>query len=290
MRWAYATTTRSGASSWRSSTTTPSSGDIRPSSQSTPNAASRMHARRLRQPPSARPPAAADALGEGRGDERRDRAASGREACGGSPGDDGLGRGGGVRSAVCQRGIQPGRAREAFWVAKAETVAPLQKAAAVMLAAPAGWMTFARLVPAAVYGARTVMPTHTPLMVEFARDRTSLVRRIARWQNYPPIETGPLAEEERGAHWSFRRRSTSKRPLQVEQLAVGLRAPPPRRRRPDSRRRSVEHGVQECLDGTRDGREVCPAARPPRPCARTVLPTREAAGERKPGAPASSVR
>ena len=41
-----------------------------------------------------------------------------------------------------------------FWVAKGETVAPLQRAAAVMLAAPAGWMVFALLVPAAVYGAR----------------------------------------------------------------------------------------------------------------------------------------
>ena len=41
-----------------------------------------------------------------------------------------------------------------FWVAKGETITPLQKAAAVMLAAPAGWMVFALLVPAAVYGAR----------------------------------------------------------------------------------------------------------------------------------------
>jgi hypothetical protein len=60
------------------------------------------------------------------------------ETRGGSPGDDALGRGGGVRSAVRQRGIQPGCAREAFWVAKAETVEPLQEATAVMLAAPAG--------------------------------------------------------------------------------------------------------------------------------------------------------
>ena len=41
-----------------------------------------------------------------------------------------------------------------FWVAKPETVAPLQRAAAVMLAAPAGWMVFALLVPAAVYTVR----------------------------------------------------------------------------------------------------------------------------------------
>ena len=41
-----------------------------------------------------------------------------------------------------------------FWVAKGETVAPLQRAAAVMLGAPAGWMVFALLVPVAVYGAR----------------------------------------------------------------------------------------------------------------------------------------
>jgi hypothetical protein len=34
-----------------------------------------------------------------------------------------------------------------FWVAKGETVAPLQRAAAVMLGALAGWMVFALLVP-----------------------------------------------------------------------------------------------------------------------------------------------
>ncbi|MDP9148495.1 MAG: hypothetical protein M3O36_00925 [Myxococcota bacterium] len=41
-----------------------------------------------------------------------------------------------------------------FWATKAGTIAPLQRAAAVMLAAPAGWMVFALLVPAAVYAGR----------------------------------------------------------------------------------------------------------------------------------------
>jgi hypothetical protein len=42
-----------------------------------------------------------------------------------------------------------------FWVTGAETLTPLQREAAVVLAAPAGWMVFALLVPAAGYGART---------------------------------------------------------------------------------------------------------------------------------------
>jgi hypothetical protein len=41
-----------------------------------------------------------------------------------------------------------------FWATRGETFAPLQREAAVVLAAPAGWMVFALLVPAAVYGAR----------------------------------------------------------------------------------------------------------------------------------------
>jgi hypothetical protein len=41
-----------------------------------------------------------------------------------------------------------------FWVTTGETFAPLQREAAVVLAAPAGWMVFALLVPAAVNGAR----------------------------------------------------------------------------------------------------------------------------------------
>jgi hypothetical protein len=41
-----------------------------------------------------------------------------------------------------------------FWVTSAETLTPLERAAAVVLAAPAGWMVFALLVPAATYGAR----------------------------------------------------------------------------------------------------------------------------------------
>ncbi len=41
-----------------------------------------------------------------------------------------------------------------FWVTNAETLAPLQREAALVLAAPAGWMVFALLLPTAVYGAR----------------------------------------------------------------------------------------------------------------------------------------
>jgi hypothetical protein len=41
-----------------------------------------------------------------------------------------------------------------FWVTSAETLTPLQREAAVVLAAPAGWMVFALLLPAAVYGAK----------------------------------------------------------------------------------------------------------------------------------------
>ena len=39
-----------------------------------------------------------------------------------------------------------------FWVTSGETLTPRE--AAVVLAAPAGWMVFALLLPAAVYGAR----------------------------------------------------------------------------------------------------------------------------------------
>jgi hypothetical protein len=41
-----------------------------------------------------------------------------------------------------------------FWATRGETLAPLPREAAVVLAAPAGWMMFALSVPAAVYGAR----------------------------------------------------------------------------------------------------------------------------------------
>jgi hypothetical protein len=41
-----------------------------------------------------------------------------------------------------------------FWVTSAETLTPMEREAAVVLAAPAGWMVFALLLPAAVYGAR----------------------------------------------------------------------------------------------------------------------------------------
>ena len=41
-----------------------------------------------------------------------------------------------------------------FWATRVETVAPLQRVAAKVLAAPAGWMMFALLLPAAVDGAR----------------------------------------------------------------------------------------------------------------------------------------
>ena len=84
-------------------------------------------------------PRAADTLGEGHGDERRPRAPPGRQARGDSPGDDALGRGSGVRSAVVSAGYSLAARVKPFWVAKGETVAPLQKAAGVMLAAPAGW-------------------------------------------------------------------------------------------------------------------------------------------------------
>ncbi len=41
-----------------------------------------------------------------------------------------------------------------FWVTSAETLTPLQRKAAVVLAVPAGWMMFALLLPSAAYGAR----------------------------------------------------------------------------------------------------------------------------------------
>jgi hypothetical protein len=50
-----------------------------------------------------------------------------------------------------------------FWVTSAETLTPLQRRAAVVLAAPAGWMVFALLLPAAVYAGRAgwVMASET---------------------------------------------------------------------------------------------------------------------------------
>jgi hypothetical protein len=41
-----------------------------------------------------------------------------------------------------------------FWATSTETLTPLQREAAVVLAAPAGWMMFALLLPPAVYGVR----------------------------------------------------------------------------------------------------------------------------------------
>jgi hypothetical protein len=41
-----------------------------------------------------------------------------------------------------------------FWVTSTETLTPLQREAAVVLSAPAGWMVFGLLLPVAVYGAR----------------------------------------------------------------------------------------------------------------------------------------
>ena len=41
-----------------------------------------------------------------------------------------------------------------FWATSTETLTPLQREAAIVLAAPAGWMVFALFVPPAVYGAR----------------------------------------------------------------------------------------------------------------------------------------
>ncbi len=51
-----------------------------------------------------------------------------------------------------------------FWVTSAETLTPLQRKAAVVWAAPAGWMVFALLLPAAVYAARVgwVTASETP--------------------------------------------------------------------------------------------------------------------------------
>jgi AcrR family transcriptional regulator len=41
-----------------------------------------------------------------------------------------------------------------FWATRTETLTPLEREAAVVVAAPAGWMVFALLLPAAVYGVR----------------------------------------------------------------------------------------------------------------------------------------
>jgi hypothetical protein len=41
-----------------------------------------------------------------------------------------------------------------FWATRAEALGPLQREAAAVLSVPAGWMVFALLVPAAVYGAK----------------------------------------------------------------------------------------------------------------------------------------
>jgi hypothetical protein len=51
-----------------------------------------------------------------------------------------------------------------FWVTGAETLTGLQREAAVVLAAPAGWMMFALLVPGAAYGARVGWVTASETM------------------------------------------------------------------------------------------------------------------------------
>ena len=51
-----------------------------------------------------------------------------------------------------------------FWVTGSETLTPLQRKAAVVLAAPAGWMVFALLLPAAVYGAKVGWVTASETM------------------------------------------------------------------------------------------------------------------------------
>jgi hypothetical protein len=60
-----------------------------------------------------------------------------------------------------------------FWVTGAETLTPLQRKAAVLLTAPAGWMVFALLLPAAVYGARVGWGT--------ASEATQRHERIVGW-------------------------------------------------------------------------------------------------------------
>lgn len=57
--------------------------------------------------------------------------------------------------ALCVRaGYSLSGPERPFWATRMETVAPLQREAAEVLAAPAGWMMFALLLPAAAYGAR----------------------------------------------------------------------------------------------------------------------------------------
>jgi hypothetical protein len=57
--------------------------------------------------------------------------------------------------ALCvNAGYSLGAPVKPFWATRTETLTPLQRGAAVVLAAPAGWMVFALLLPAAVYGAR----------------------------------------------------------------------------------------------------------------------------------------
>jgi hypothetical protein len=65
---------------------------------------------------------AADALREGRGDERGDCSATRRETRRPSPGDDAVGRGGRIWSLVRQRRLQPGSARAPLPVTSAETL------------------------------------------------------------------------------------------------------------------------------------------------------------------------
>ena len=60
-----------------------------------------------------------------------------------------------------------------FWATRGETVAPFQRGAAEVLGAPAGWMMFALLLAAAVYGARVGWGT--------ASEATQRHDRIVGW-------------------------------------------------------------------------------------------------------------
>ena len=57
-----------------------------------------------------------------------------------------------------------------FWAAKGSSATGLQRLLAVMLSVPAGWMVFALLMPAAVYGARVGWGVAVDSMAE-ARER-----------------------------------------------------------------------------------------------------------------------
>ena len=65
-----------------------------------------------------------------------------------------------------------------FWATRVETLTPLQREAAKVLAAPAGWMMFALLLPAAVYGARVGWVA--------ASEATQGRDRIVGWGSWSP--------------------------------------------------------------------------------------------------------